>query len=153
MEKKVALTIMKEKMENLRKAWQDCWTAFDLDYAIPKDVFDCNDYIVEHYPFTQSFDEININEWVDSTIELIDKELKELDKPLKIALESCECLKVYLSPSKEVLKFYWAENVVYQIEKYKNTKSYLLSILSKDKNGFEEIIFNCLIDDYELTCI
>lgn len=74
MEKIRTLLEMKKALEDLRKSWIDCIYAF-TSYGV-----DCNDYISEEYPFTQSFEEINTIDWIDLSLENINKELKGLQK-------------------------------------------------------------------------
>lgn len=56
---------LKETMQELKKVWKKCLEVFDnCD-------FDCNDYIVENYPFNSSFDEINVEDWCDTIVDKI----------------------------------------------------------------------------------
>lgn len=57
---------------------KNCMTAFKMAYenladAMSTEHIDVNDFICDDYPFSQSFDELNISQWVDETIEQIDK--------------------------------------------------------------------------------
>lgn len=40
---------------------------------------DCNNYICDNYPFEKSFDEIPVDDWVNSTIDNLDKKIKDSD--------------------------------------------------------------------------
>lgn len=79
MERKEYEKKLKESMEDLKKAWNKCLDIFN-GYD-----FDCNDYIVENYPFKSSFDEINVAEWCTTVIDNIkeksaeQKETKEIE--------------------------------------------------------------------------
>ena len=56
---------LKETMQELKKVWKKCLEVFDnCD-------FDCNDYIVENYPFNSSFDEMNVEDWCDTIVDKI----------------------------------------------------------------------------------
>lgn len=61
--------VLIEKMEAFKKAYEDLLEVF-LDCE-----FEANDYIIENYPFEESFDEyyLKISEWIDSTKEAIKK--------------------------------------------------------------------------------
>lgn len=53
---------LKESMEDLKNVWKKCLNLFyNCD-------FDCNDYIVENYPFDSSFDEVSVEDWCDTVI-------------------------------------------------------------------------------------
>lgn len=71
---------LKETMQELKKVWKKCLEVFDnCD-------FDCNDYIVENYPFNSSFDEINVTDWCDTIVDKI-KEKNVEQKNNKILKE------------------------------------------------------------------
>lgn len=58
---------LKNALIKLRKAWIETVSAMsNID-------FDCNDYIIEDYPFEQSFDEIDVINWIDKSIKKIDE--------------------------------------------------------------------------------
>ena len=58
---------LKESMEDLKNVWKKCLNLFyNCD-------FDCNDYIVENYPFDSSFDEVSVEDWCDTVIGKIRK--------------------------------------------------------------------------------
>lgn len=65
---------LKETMQEFKKVWIKCLEIFyDCDN-------DCNQYIVEKYPFDSSFDEINVIEWCDTIIDKIKKyNLEEIE--------------------------------------------------------------------------
>lgn len=56
---------LKESMEDLKNVWNKCLNIFNGSD------FDCNEYIVENYPFESSFDEINVEDWCDTVIDKI----------------------------------------------------------------------------------
>jgi hypothetical protein len=58
---------MIDALEKLRSAWIDC------DYAFGNSDIDCNDYIVDYYPFDKSFDDMDTIFWIDNCIELLKK--------------------------------------------------------------------------------
>ena len=65
---------LKETMQELKKVWRKCLEIFnDCDN-------DCNEYIVENYPFDSSFDEINVEEWCDTIMDKIEKNKVEQEK-------------------------------------------------------------------------
>lgn len=67
---------MKEALIHLKAAWSECLGIF-LDCRV-----ECNQYILGDeeegtaYPFTQSFDEINVIDWVDGCVSAIDRDIK-----------------------------------------------------------------------------
>lgn len=63
---------MLNAVQSFRSAWGKCNEVFS-DIRI-----DCNDYIVDGYPFDKSFDEIDVDEWCDKVIENISKDIHEL---------------------------------------------------------------------------
>lgn len=54
-------------MLDLRKAWIRCSLIFGNIY------YDCNDYIVDDYPFDKSFDDMDVINWIDKVIENIEQ--------------------------------------------------------------------------------
>lgn len=64
------LNELKDAMINFVKAW------YELEEVFSNIYYDCNEYIVDKYPFHLSFDEIDVYDWRDSVIELIEKEMK-----------------------------------------------------------------------------
>ena len=65
---------LKESMENFKKVWKKCLNLFNSCD------FDCNDYIVENYPFESSFDEINVEDWCDTIIDSIKQKNNKISK-------------------------------------------------------------------------
>lgn len=74
----VALKQMKYALDDFKENWQILVEIFHSHYI------DANDYILgtenefDEYPFNKSFDELNIDSWVDGCIDKIDAELKQL---------------------------------------------------------------------------
>lgn len=58
---------LKLAMNQLMSAWGRCNELF-LDSR-----FDCNDFIVDNYPFDKSFDEIPVRKWCESVIDRLDE--------------------------------------------------------------------------------
>ena len=73
MEKIKTLLEIKKALTELKTSWGYCLEAFEKCDEV-------NDYIVDKYPFDKSFDEINANDWIDLSLENINKELKGLQK-------------------------------------------------------------------------
>lgn len=61
---------LQEAMLNFKKAYDDL---VDLFYDCDNE---CNDYIVDEYPFEESFDEyqLKIGDWVEATLNKIKEE-------------------------------------------------------------------------------
>lgn len=57
---------LRESLVELKNAWTRVSMVFGNIYH------DCNDYIQDNYPFEQSFDDIGMYEWIDSTLENIE---------------------------------------------------------------------------------
>lgn len=61
------IDIAKKEVENalkdLQKSWIKCLIAFNNIYI------DINDYIDEYYPFDKSFDDIEVLEWIENSLE------------------------------------------------------------------------------------
>ena len=75
---KEELEQMKKSLSQFKESWMKCCEIFNGA------VFDCNEYILgdeednSQYPFNKSFDELNIDSWVNGCIDKIDAELKQL---------------------------------------------------------------------------
>lgn len=58
-----------KKLNNFIRAYED------LEAIFENDEFDCNNFIVDNYPFEKSFDEYmqNLGDWQESIIENLNK--------------------------------------------------------------------------------
>ncbi len=68
MEEKIAKENMIESLIKLQNAWSDVSECFN------NNTIDCNDYICDGYPFEKSFDDINIFEWINNSIDNLQKQ-------------------------------------------------------------------------------
>lgn len=66
-----------ESIKELKKAWINCLDVFDGGE------YDCNEYIVEKYPFEESFDEIGVIDWCDSVIEKVENKKEILHNEIE----------------------------------------------------------------------
>jgi hypothetical protein len=61
---------MIESLKALKSSWLQCETAFS------NTCIDCNEYITDSFPFDKSFNDINVYEWVNNSIDKLEKSLK-----------------------------------------------------------------------------
>lgn len=66
-----SLTQLKAKINQFNVAYQNLVSACYM-------VENINDYVVEDYPFTVSFDEIDIPQWCESCNELLNNKIHEM---------------------------------------------------------------------------
>jgi hypothetical protein len=63
----------KMNMINALSALKSAW--FQCEKSFSDSNINCNDFIVENFPFQESFDDINVFEWVNSSIDKLQKSL------------------------------------------------------------------------------
>lgn len=67
----------KSRMEYKLNKLQEAFYALIEEFQ--DEDFDCNDYICDDYPFEESFDEISISEWIESTCENLEHKRSQLE--------------------------------------------------------------------------